>query len=289
MFLHASETLTPTTRAGSGIVHFSRARDRTVITHLCAQSPLKLLSPQRAGDFAHATVGTHGGGLLGGDRIDLRCVAEENTQACVTTQASTKVYRPNPHDQYKGQNATEQNARIDVHDNSLLLWLPDPVTCFAGAHYSQHQRFDLHETASLLLIDSFTSGRWSRGERWAMQNYRARTDIWVDEKQIFRDAIRLDAQDGPIAAPSRMGLWNCFSTVVLVGPKLQSAANEIVKTIANIPLTNDASLIFSAAATPLGAILRIAGDSAERVEKSIRRHLAPAIQRLGQDPWSRKF
>ena len=42
--------------------------------------------------------------------------------------------------------------------------LPDPVICFASSTYRQTQRFDLAESASLVLLDWMSSGRRESGE-----------------------------------------------------------------------------------------------------------------------------
>ncbi|HTW93664.1 MAG TPA: urease accessory protein UreD, partial [Tepidisphaeraceae bacterium] len=257
--------------------------DRTVITRLHAPAPLLIRTPQSATDFSLAVCASLGGGLLAGDTIDLRCIAEAHTKSCITTQSSTKIYRS-----INGAQ-TSQSAVVHLHAHAMMLWIPDPITCFAGAHYTQRQQFHLHPTTSLLLLDSFTSGRWSRGERWDMQHFHSRTDIWVDQAQILRDAIRLDPADGPIASPSRMGKWNCFATLLFVGPAFAPFARQILCDVNNEPLAPDAALIFSAAPLGGGAILRLAADSAERLTLEIRRRLHPLFESIGHDPWSRKF
>src|ERR1700734_3956356 len=83
----------PAARAGRGLLRFARVGDRTVVTQLRGESPMKLLSPQCNDRFALAICGTLGGGLVSGDQIDLNCVAEAETESCISTQASTKVYR----------------------------------------------------------------------------------------------------------------------------------------------------------------------------------------------------
>ncbi|CAG8633583.1 7473_t:CDS:2 [Diversispora eburnea] len=55
-----------------------------------------------------------------------------------------------------------------------FLQLPGPTTCFQSADYSQYQKFKLEDDiSSLIVLDWFTSGRMSRGERWEFANYKS--------------------------------------------------------------------------------------------------------------------
>ncbi|CAG8542955.1 5377_t:CDS:2 [Diversispora eburnea] len=77
--------------------------------------------------------------------------------------------------------------------NSMLLQLPGPTTCFQSADYSQYQKFKLEDdTSSLIVLDWFTSGRMSRGERWEFVNYKSGIDILIgdEEKLIFQKEKR---------------------------------------------------------------------------------------------------
>ncbi|KAJ2686969.1 hypothetical protein GGH99_003363 [Coemansia sp. RSA 1285] len=114
---------------------------------------------------------------------------------------------------------------IDVAPGSLACLLPDPVTCFEGAMYNQRQAVRLHDaqSSSLVLLDWMTSGRMSRGERWAFGKYfsvnvvsvldnfkhKQRDSLseiaapagsydagWINESRIIiRDALLLNSQE----------------------------------------------------------------------------------------------
>lgn len=59
------------------------------------------------------------------------------------------------------------------------LWLgPDPVQPFAGSRYAQTQIFEVEPGGSVGLVDWFTEGRSARGERWAMDGWRGKNEIW---------------------------------------------------------------------------------------------------------------
>ncbi|CEH16945.1 Urease accessory protein UreD [Ceraceosorus bombacis] len=119
--------------------------------------------------------------------------------------------------------STRQVMRHLVRPNATLVLLPDPVTCFAGARYTQVQRFDLRcaDTSSLVMLDWFTPGRVylatgsahstanahgtasasnpnveslpaKRSELWAFDSYRSRNELRVAGRLFARDVMLLE-------------------------------------------------------------------------------------------------
>src|SRR5207247_8299858 len=78
---------------GTGILEFTRVRERTVLTRAFASSPLKVLNPGHAGSSAWAYLASYGGGLVGGDTVQVEVAVGRGAAALLATQASTKVYR----------------------------------------------------------------------------------------------------------------------------------------------------------------------------------------------------
>ncbi|KAH0985108.1 hypothetical protein GBA52_012285 [Prunus armeniaca] len=46
-----------------------------------------------------------------------------------------------------------------MESDALLAVIPDPVTCFSTARYSQKQVFRVVSNSSLVIVDWITSGR----------------------------------------------------------------------------------------------------------------------------------
>ena len=70
--------------AGRGSLAFRRSGGKTVLAESFATSPLRLLAPRDHGSGACVFLANFGGGLVDGDRIDIRVDAEENSTAFVT-------------------------------------------------------------------------------------------------------------------------------------------------------------------------------------------------------------
>jgi urease accessory protein len=253
-----------------------------VLTRVNAASPLRVLNPKSAGASAWVYLATYGGGLVGGDSLEISIDAGPGAAVLVATQASTKVYR--------SALGASQRLHARAADGSLLVLLPDPVTAFAGSRYAQEQHVELHEAASLVLVDWLTAGRMASGERWQFDGYASRTFVRRSGRLLLHDAVSLTPRDGSIT--SRMNRFNCVATVVVTGPAVQAAASRLAGEISTAPLARQADMLMSAAplaGSDKGTVLRLAGMSVEQVGGAIRQLLSFVPSLLGDDPWMCKF
>jgi urease accessory protein len=266
--------------AGVGRVRVSRGGTSSVVARLRAESPLKLLTPANHGCAAWIFTSTYGGGLVDGDAIALDLEVDRGASALVSSQASTKVYR--------SARGTSMTLDARVGAGGLLVVLPDPVVCYAGARFRQAQRIDLESDASVVCLDWMTSGRRAHGERWAFVDYHSRLFVRHDGRPICRDAVRIAAEDGDLA--DRFGRFDVLATLVLIGPACREASRALVAHVAAAPVARHADRLIAASALgDLGAIVRVAGRSAEAVGRAVRDSLAFLPSVLGDDPWTRKW
>jgi urease accessory protein len=221
--------------------------------------------------------------MVAGDRTRLELAIDPGARCFLSTQASTKIYRnlarlPCSHELVAG-----------VGDKALLILAPDPVQCFAESSYEQHQQFQLSASASLAVIDWMSAGRTARGERWAFRRYFSRNDIERENKKLLVDALLLDQQDGALDSRFRGGRFNCLATVVLLGPKLEYHAKEILAWCGEQPILKCSPLVFAASPLHEGVLLRFAGTCVAEVGRAIHERLSFIRELLGDDPWSRKW
>ena len=248
-----------------------------------ATNPFKLLVPRSRGKSVWAYTSSFGGGLVAGDETDLELRVGADARCFLGTQASTKVYR-NP-----ARRACGHTTCATLEENALLVFAPDPVQPFADSAYSQRQKFHLAAGAGLALADWFTSGRAACGERWKFAHFQSRNEIFVSGGRVFVDAIRLDSAASPLSAQHRAGRFNCFATLLLLGPPLRAAAEQLLENISALPVGRAAEVVCSASPVCDGAVLRLAGESVEQIGQELHRHLKPLAALLGDDPWARKW
>src|SRR5262245_8778518 len=266
--------------AGRARLTFTRSGMDTVLTRAYATSPAKVITSKGRGSTCWVYVATFGGGLVGGDDIQLRVDVTAGARALLTTQASTKVYR--------SEHRSRQSLTATVAANALLAVVPDPIVCFASADFAQQQRYSLDADASLVMVDWMTSGRHAAGERWAFARYESRFDIRRGSQRVFFDAIVLEPNIDSVV--ERMGRFDVLLTAVITGRMVADAATDLVARHAPSPIVAGADLVSSAA--PLrdgGALVRMAGTSVEQVAHALADQLAFLSPLTGDDLWSRKW
>ncbi len=249
--------------------------ERSIAERLYATSPLRLLEPRGRGPAAWIVCATLGGGLVDGDGVSLDVRVGQGASLLLGTQASTKVYR--------SPAGTSQRLVADVAGGALLAVLPDPVTCFEGARYTQQTTVALAEGASLVLLDAVTAGRSARGERWLFDRYLARIDVTRPGAPLLHDALELDPAHG--AVPPRMARFDALYTLVVVGPLVAPLVADALALPR--PLGHRPDVLV--APSPLGAdgvMLRIAARSVEAGSKVVRAALARLADVLGDDPFA---
>jgi urease accessory protein len=272
------ETRTPV--AGAAHLRFARCGTQTVAERVFARSPVKLFATRAIGGACWVYSATLGGGLVGGDEIRLTVDVEAGARALVATQASTKVYR--------SLRPASQHILASLDDDAMLAVIPDPIVCFAGADFSQEQRYDLGARANLVLVDWMTSGRHAIGERWAFCHYSSRIDVRRAGQRLLYDHVILRAADGSIA--ERLGAFDVCLMALVTGPQISAAAAAIVHAAALQPIEKRSSLVVSACRLgDGGALLRIAGTGVEQVGMALRERLRFLLDWLGDDPWTRKW
>lgn len=273
----------PLTTRGSAELTFTRVGQKTAITRALASSPLRLLTPTPRTHAAWAFTSSYGGGLVSGDRINMKICVEKNASAYLSTQSATKVYPA------VGEQGSSQSLDATLADDSLLVLTPDPLVCFARARYTQTQKFHLAPTANLVLLDWFTSGRQARGERWQFSHFESRNEIFVNDAPKVVDALLLNLTQGSLAGPLSLTCYHVFATLILTGPRLKSESEQLLHAISALPVTRRPSLL--AAASPLdnGLILRLAAEKTEDAAWFLYTHLAFLTDLLGEHPWQRKW
>lgn len=180
--------------------------------------------------------------------MHITCELGKECTVLLTTQGSTKVYRMLPlptttvTTQIVNTMVTRQTFSATVAALATLALLPEFLTCYRGANYRQNQEIRVARGGNLVLVDWYTSGRMGRGESWAFERLVSETRIYLEDELLLWEPLELQDNDGDAsvsaaaaASPSlslaaRMGPYECFCLVVLVGPRLTDVVKQIADT-----------------------------------------------------------
>ncbi|KAI0396144.1 UreD-domain-containing protein [Xylariaceae sp. FL0594] len=228
---------------GEGRVVVSLRPNKTsALEHITYQYPLKLISPSLRVDQLSVLVFllSYGGGLVGGDTVNLTIEVRAGAKLSIATQGHTKIF-PSP----SLDVVTKQKLQVELEHDSALCLLPDPVQPFENSVYEQTQIFNVSLGASLCLLDWVTHGRSARGENWSLTRWTGRNEVWVPasptcpkRRLLVRDAVILDgagraAEVGTL--PDSMYKNAVMGTLILRGPLVREVGEFFLAEFAALP------------------------------------------------------
>ncbi|KAH7318668.1 UreD urease accessory protein-domain-containing protein [Stachybotrys elegans] len=206
------------------------------------QYPLKLISPSPVPGQQSVMVFilSYGGGLVGGDKVNLSIEVRAGARLCLVTQGHTKIFK-SP----SAAIVTSQTMEIRIGENGALCLLPDPVQPFANSVYTQSQVFRLAQGASLCLLDWVTQGRLARGEDWSFIGWSGRNEVWQSldseaqkERLLVRDVVKLSQENADSSGQSlhkTMHSMAVLGTLILRGPAMVSLGDFFLSEFAKLP------------------------------------------------------
>lgn len=210
----------------------------TALVKVTYQYPLKLISPSPTSyqKSVLAFLLTYGGGLVGGDQVNLLIDVKEGAKLSIVTQGHTKVFKS-----ATIHVVTRQTLEVNVEKDASLCLLPDPVQPFEESVYEQKQIFKVGEGANVCLLDWVSAGRTARGEEWNFHSWKGRNEIWSNGRLLLRDNVIIegdiegDERAGSMKLKRKMHDLSLFGTLVLKGPLMESLASFMMAEFTALP------------------------------------------------------
>jgi len=140
------------------------------------------------------------GGVLSGDRLELRASLAPETRAVITTTSATRVYR-----RRSGADQSQSSAHFELGEGSLLDLLPDAVIPYADSDFAQHTSVDLSPGATLLWWEMLAPGREASGEAFRFARLGIDNQIRSAGVPIAMERAWLDPRERPLDAAARLG------------------------------------------------------------------------------------
>jgi urease accessory protein len=151
------------------------------------------------------------GGILGGDRLNLKVDVAANARAQLTSTGATRIYR-----RRSGFGPSSQTCEFTVAEGARLEYLPDPLIPYAESDFEQQTRIELKPGAGLFWWETVTPGRQASGELFDYDLLRIHVDITVEAQPIARERLRLEPKLRPLDSLARLGRFLYFATFYIV-------------------------------------------------------------------------
>jgi urease accessory protein len=210
-----SEAVSLQRAVGELRVVVKRLGPETVLDELRQVGCLKARFPRRIvpGWMDVVTLNT-GGGIAGGDRLDLSFGVGVGGQVTIAAQAAERFYRTLAADA-----PSRVTTRLTVGTGGSLEWLPQETILFDRCALDRRLEVDLAQDARFLGVETLVFGRTAMGERVHQGLLRDLIRVRCGNELLLHDAIRMEGeidialQRTAVAAGARVA-----SMVVYVAP-----------------------------------------------------------------------
>ncbi len=238
---------------------------KTVIKNLLVKPPLliqKALYPDTCNpNTAHIYVMSSAGGILQGDKLQIKIKASENSNAIITTQSATKIYNTENH-------IPSQTIDIIVEKNSYLEFIPKQIIPHKYAEFLQIANLKVDHSSTLVYSETISCGRIAHGEEFDFKSLIFRTKAVNENNEIlFSDAMNIEPKLGKKAFESLYGKKKIFSTVYIISKQFD---NEKLDTRINSFLIKS-KIMGGVSQLPheSGIIVRMLSNSIDEIEEII--------------------
>lgn len=196
-------------------VSVKAAGAETALDDLRQVGCLKARFPKRlvSGWIDVVTLNT-GGGVAGGDRLDVAVEVGPGARATVAAQAAERFYRATDADL-----PSRVRTALTVRDGAALEWLPQETILFDRSRLDRRLEVDIAAGARFLGVETVVFGRKAMGETvrdgWLRDLIRVRHGGHL----LLHDAIRLDGGVAEkLGREATGGGASVVSTLVYVAP-----------------------------------------------------------------------
>ena len=247
-----------------GLAHVELESDlesKTFIKTLKSKPPLliqKALYPNPSlPTTAHIYIMSSAGGILQGDNLEIKIVSRKNTDAYITTQAATQIYKA------ENQGAT-QHIDVSLEKNSYLEYLPKQIIPHKSARFFQEVNFTLDPNSTLLYSETISAGRIAHGEKFDFESLIFRLNAYdTNNKILFSEALNIEPQNQKEKFQVLFGNKNIYSTIYIISQiiNLENLDSEIFQ------LLNTKNLMsYSQLPNNAGIVIRILSDSIDEID-----------------------
>jgi urease accessory protein len=227
--------LEPLDEAGAGwhahlTLGFERRQGRTVLARKRQHGPLTVQRPfYPEGEACHLYLLHPPGGVVGGDRLEIRAEVGEGAHALLTTPGAVKLYR-------SGGPWASQHQRLCVPSGAMLEWLPQENILFPGARLRMRTDVELSGSGRFIGWEIHSFGRSALAESFSPGDADLGLAVCRDGKPLLLERLRLGRPED-LAAPSGLCGFPLCATLIATGARAEDlqAARAALPTAEGTP------------------------------------------------------
>lgn len=194
----------------NSILEISNINGKSSVTSSKIFRPLKIFNLDK-NKACHLVFSNYGGGFVEGDTINLSIDCKQDTITAFSSQANTRIYRSE-----QGK-ASKQTITGTIGDNSLVVFMGDPIVPHQNSIFEQHLHWTLGKDSVLLIIDWFEAGRILNGERFEFDSFFTELKIESNGIPIVWDRFKMSPSKNNMDSPGAFLDHSSYINIFLAG------------------------------------------------------------------------
>jgi len=243
------------------VLHKDDEKKKTVIAHQYSKAPLltqKALYYDSANpSMAYLFLMSSSGGVLQGDRYEIKISLGKNTAANITTQGATRIYKME-------SDYASQILDVTVGDGAYLELLPDQIIPYAKSRYFQQVNLLVGQNSTIIYSEIISPGRAARGELFEYELCYLRIAARNSQGVIFSDVSRLEPGPDKFGNAWIFGQNSVLGTMYVITGKQNHAV--LLEQIQALLQNSEMYCGYSVLPGDAGIVIRILGSFADDIK-----------------------
>jgi len=174
-----------------------------------------------AAERAEAVLLNTGGGVAGGDALEVDVTLDAGAALTFTTQSAERIYR-------SMGDAARIDVRLTLAAGADLAHIPQETILFSKARLKRSIAAELAEGAQLLLAETVVFGRTAMGEVVAEGAFADSWRIRRGGRLIYADEVRLEGSINDLLQRPAIGQGaKSFGTILSIAPDAPDRIDEV--------------------------------------------------------------
>lgn len=220
----ATMTLCHPPSVGRLALGMTRDGSTTRLTERASFGPLRIQKPlyPEGPQLCHAVIVHPPGGIVGGDRLEIRVCVGPEAQTLLTTPGAAKWYRANERD-------SRQAVHLTIEAKASLEWLPQETIFFNAARVRMLHEVEMAAGSSYVGSEILCFGRSAAGETFDAGSIGQRTTVRRNGRLVWFEQGLVAGGSAAMQGIAGLGGATVCASLMAVGDGLDMGAVEAIR------------------------------------------------------------
>ena len=243
-------------------IDISLREHRSILKTVYATTPYKLadITENKKAGALELMIMSSSPGILDGDEHELRVNLQAGTIVNLHTQSYQRLFNM--------KQSASLALTVKMEPNSILSFIPHPIVPHKSSSFTVNNKIYVGKNCTLLFSEILTCGRNLNGEIFSFTKYHNLTEIYLDDKLVIKENIRLEPGTINFGAIGQLEGFTHQASLVYLREDLDIPyTNKLLTDL----LEKEEGILFGVTEAPVsGLFCRLLGYKAEQLYKCIK-------------------